>query len=119
MIYVHLWCNNTSDCAESSGGGLVIMNWEGGADALISGHYLDRLIKHIKKIVETASGQSFFPNMKHAHHSAQYDAWYQIKDYFNNEKSKCLSLSDSSQHLMWTADTQLTGCEAARYSLNQ
>jgi len=26
---VHLWCNNTSDCAVSNGSGLAIMNWEG------------------------------------------------------------------------------------------
>jgi len=95
MINIHLWCNNTSECAVSNGRGLVIMNWEGCADAFISGHYLDRLIKHIKKFVETASGQSFFPNTKHTYNPTQYNAWYQIKDYFNNEKRKCVSLSDS------------------------
>lgn len=51
--------------------------------------------------------------MKHGRHPAQYDAWYQIKDYtlnFNNEKSNCVSLCDS----IATSDM---GCRHTTYTM--
>lgn len=71
------------------------MNWEGWGRRCWRPHLWPLSRQTDKKFVETASGQSFFPNMKHARHPAQYDAWHQIKDYFNNAKSKCVSLPDS------------------------